>query len=528
MDNAPLPAPADGLTAQTLRGAKWAYLSSFINAGLQIGVTAVLARALAPSAFGLVAMAGLVLRFGQYFAQMGVGQAIVQRPVLRQEHVPAGLWASVILGAAFSALAWVGAPFAAAAFNSEALTAVLRAMGMTFLIGGTSTTARALLRRGMRFRALAIADTSAYVIGYAGVGVLMALSGYGVWSLVAAALCQALISSIVCNVFARPRAVPVLAWRPYAEILGFGSTVSIISFLEFLNSSLDTIVVGRLSGAASLGYYSRALSLTGLPMQYMSTSLSSVLFPSFSRVQAETTRLRNGYLSVITIFAGVGLPIAFGMSAAAQEIVAVLLGPRWGASIPVMRLVAVASAASMLSHFGGVILEATAQLKEKLVMRTIQLIVFASLLVGLSRFGLLGYALAFTISEVLLHFVLAIRVGTLFHISVGDNLGAHLPGMLCGVLVWVILYGESVLGARLAVPSGATLLVQVLTGVCLLGSVGLRLGDGRVFCAVHERMGVPSGSRIVTTIVRILARMSGNAVPAPSGTRSNTEDSTGR
>jgi len=499
-----------------MRGAKWAYLSSVINACLQIAVTAILARLLVPAAFGLVTMAGLVLRFGQYFAQMGVGQALVQRRVLDPEHVSAGLWASVSVGVMFSASIWVVAPLAAAMFHSAELTMVLRVMGLTFAIGGTSTVASAMLRRNMRFRAVALSDITAYVVGYAGVGVFMALSGSGVWSLVAAALSQALIASIAYNILARPRLVPVLRWQPYRDVLGFGSTVSLISFLEFLNSSLDTIVVGRFSGSASLGYYNKALSLTGLPMQYMSTSLSSVLLPSFSRVQSDTARLRKAYVTVMTVFAGIGLPIAFGMSAASREIVDVLLGPQWAASVPVMRLVALASAASMLSHFGGVILEATAHLGDKLVIRLVQLAVFACLLLGLSRFGLVGYALAFTISEVLLQGVLGTRVGSLFGVPFRDNLDTYSSGLLCGVCVWPLLYVESLLGAYWALPSWAILLVQAASGAVLLAFVGLRIGSGRLFWAVHERIDGSSNSRFVDGSIRLAAWTSGNSLDASS------------
>jgi len=511
------PAP-EGLTAKTLRGAKWSYLSTFINAGLQIFVTAILARVLAPSAFGLVAMAGVVLSLGSYFAQMGIGQAVVQRRVLTREHVAAGLWASVLVGAAFSAFVWVAAPFVAVTFKSAELTLVLRVMGLTFLVGGTSNVAGAILQRQMRFRAIAISDIGAYILGYAGVGVFMALSGYGVWSLVVAAFCQRLISSIAYNALARPRAIPVLSWRPYGEMLGFGSTVSVISFLEFVNGNLDTMVVGRLGGSTSLGYYSRAQNLTALPMYYMSTSLSSVLLPSFSRVQADTVRLRKAYLSVITVFAGIGLPIAFGMSGAAREIIAVLLGPQWGASVPVMRIAAVASAASMLSHFGGVTMEATAHLRDKVVMNIARLIIFVSLLVGLSPFGLVGYALAFAISEVLMHAAYATRVGVLFEVPASENVRAYVPGLLCGVCVGAALYCESVLGTRLAVPEVATLLTQVATGALILGFLGLRLGHGRVFIAIHERTGAPPKSGFVSTVVRIAAHMSGNVLVSSAGT----------
>ncbi|MDO8879946.1 MAG: lipopolysaccharide biosynthesis protein [Coriobacteriia bacterium] len=481
----------DSLTGRTVSAAKWTYLSTFITAGLQVVVTAVLARLVAPEAFGLIAMSTLVLRFGQYFAQMGVGQAIVQRAELSDDHASAGFWSSVVIGGIFTAVAWALAPLAAKAFGSAELVPVLRWMSLTFVISGTSTTSFALLRRGMRFKAIALTDVAAYVLGY-GAALGLALSGAGVWALVFAGLGQATVSSLLYNVLARPILVPVARWQPYRELLGFGTTVSFISFLEFLNSNLDTMVVGRVAGPAQLGYYTRALSLTGLPMQYMSTSLSRVLLPSFSRIQEDRARVGRAYISLITVFAGIGLPVAFGMSGASTEIVAVLLGSQWTASVPVMRIVAVASVAAMLSHFGGILLEATARLREKFTLRVIQLAVFVALLLALSRYGLIGYALAFAISEsgqLLAQSFVLCRVMSIRPLGL---IRAYVPGLVGGGAAAVVLYGESVLGEWLASPSGVTLVIQIVSGAVILATVALSVRNGQLYRVVRERTTMPT------------------------------------
>lgn len=477
----------DSLTGRTVTAAKWTYLSTFITAGLQVVVTAVLARLVAPEAFGLIAMSTLVLRFGQYFAQMGVGQAIVQRAELSDDHASAGFWSSVVIGGIFTAVAWALAPLAAKAFGSAELVPVLRWMSLTFIISGTSTTSFALLRRGMRFKAIALTDVAAYVLGYGG-ALGLAFSGAGVWALVFAGLGQATVSSILYNVLARPILVPVGRWQPYRELLGFGTAVSFISFLEFLNSNLDTMVVGRVAGPAQLGYYTRALSLTGLPMQYMSTSLSRVLLPSFSRVQDDPGRISRGYLTVIIVFAGLGLPVALGMSGASREIVGVLLGEQWAASVPVMRVVAVASVAAMLSHFGGILMEATARLRQKVALRLGQLTLLGVLLFALGRFGLVGYATAFAASEGL-HLIaqtaVLIRV---LSINPKALVRAYAPGATGGLAAGLLLYAESAVGQAVGVSPGAVLVAQVLSGACVLVATSLLVGEGSLYLAVRERM----------------------------------------
>jgi lipopolysaccharide exporter len=475
------------LTTRTITGAKWTYSSAFINAGLQILVTAVLARLLAPEAFGLVVMAGLVLKFGQFFAQMGITQAIVQRATLSRENVRAGFWTSIIVSGAFSAIVWFGAPLVAAAFASKLLIDVLRVMGLSFVFSGFSATASALLLREMRFRGIAIATVASYVLGYAVVGLTTAVLNWGVWSLVAAVLAQSIVASIAYNLQARPAVKPIARWGPYRELLGFGSTLSLTQFLEFVTNNLDSMIVGRVSGSTALGLYSRALSLTAYPMYYMSWSLAQVLFPSFSRVQSDTARVRRAYLSLIAVFAGVGFPVAFGLSGAAREIVLVFLGPHWGPAIPVVRVVGFASAAVTLSRFGVVVLQATARLKDRLIMRGGQLIFFAAALLILGRFGLIGYASAFALSELAFHVALAARVSALYGITARDTFRAYWPGFVGGAAVFVLVLVESWLGRLAGVPFAAVLAVQVTTGAVVLGWVILRARGGHIFRILQGR-----------------------------------------
>jgi len=490
------------LTSKTLHAAKWTYLSTLITAGLQIIVTAVLARLLAPQAFGLVAMAGLVLRFGQYFAQMGVGQAIVQRAELKTDHASAGFWSSVVIGALFTGAAWLLAPLASRAFGNAELMPVLRWMCLSFVISGASTTSFALLRRAMRFKAIAVTEIVAYVIGYGG-ALVLAVTGAGVWALVFAGLCQTAVASVLYNVLARPVLLPALRWRPYRELLGFGTAVSFISFLEFLTSNLDTMVVGRVAGAANLGYYTRALSLTGLPMQYMSTSLSKVLLPSFSRAQDDSDRVGRAYLTVITVFAGIGLPVGLGMSGAAREVVALLLGPQWAASVPVMRIVATASVAAMLAHFGGILLEATARLREKVALRLGQLALFVSALLVLGRFGLLGYATAFAISETAHLIAQSVVVGRALPLSAGSILQAYKPGIVGGTLAAMLLYGESVAGVGLGAPIGVVLSAQVLTGMLVLVGTAVYVDHGSLYRSVRGRIPNDPPPRMASIVGRV-------------------------
>ncbi len=132
------------LTYKTVHGIKWNYFSTFITAAMQIGYTATMARLLEPAAFGLVAMAGVILRFGSYFAQMGIERAVIQKKELSKEEIRSSFTLSVLLGIIFFILIWFLAPLALYIFNNEKVVLVVKIMAFSFLITGLSTTSLGL------------------------------------------------------------------------------------------------------------------------------------------------------------------------------------------------------------------------------------------------------------------------------------------------------------------------------------------------------------------------------------------------
>ncbi len=245
---------------------------------LQVVFAAVMGRLLDPTAYGLFAIANLALRFGAYVARMGVGSAIVQREDLRDEHIRAGFASAVGLGAAVAGVFALVAPLIAAGFREPAVTGVLRGLALTLVVQGLGSTSEALLRRDLRFRFIAIAETVSYVLGYFVIGLALAAAGAGAWALVGAALGQQAVLSVLCVAAVCHPIAPPLRWAPYRALLGFGGRVSAISFLEFLGSELDALAVGRVAGAAALGQYNRAWLLIRLPSYQATTGLTRVLF----------------------------------------------------------------------------------------------------------------------------------------------------------------------------------------------------------------------------------------------------------
>lgn len=487
------------LTVATVNGVKWTMTATIVNSVLQIGYTAVMARLLSPAAFGLVALAGIILRFGVYFANMGMERAIIQKADLTARDVRVAFTSSVLLGVLFAGLLVAGAPLAAGIVQQPEVVPVVRALAVGIVLSGLNATALSLLHRAMRFRALAIMEMLSFAVSYLGLGLLLASRGLGVWALVGASLGQAVLLTVLAYGTVRHSVRLLFSWAAYRPLLAYGSRMSAISFVEFVTMSLDTLLIGRLLGPAALGIYSRGGMLIGLPVYLLSSNVAKVVFPSFSQVQANRARLREVYLSSITLVAMLITPICAGAAVAAPEIVRVMLGPKWMAAVPILQVISLTYVLSAITMFAGVVCDATATLSHKLGLALVCLAGLAGLLVGGSRFGLVGVAWAMVGGELLRAVLYSGIMRRVLGAAPRAVLGAYGPGVLAGAAaaaaIGAVRYGLLALHA----PPLALLVAEMLAGASVLGWLVL----------------VQPPALLRTIMSSLLARFNGPDAPAP-------------
>jgi O-antigen/teichoic acid export membrane protein len=470
----------DQLGLRTMRGLRWSYFSIGVNALVQIGFAAAMARLLTPAAFGVVAMAGVVLRYGMQMSQLGLGEAIVQRPALSREDVRAAFTSSLALGAVFMAVFWFFAPVAGAFFHDPDVVGVTRGLSVGFVIAGLSTTPLSLLRRDLSFRPIAIIEIVAYVVGYGAFGVGLAAAGAGFWALVAGALAQQAIGAVLFLLVRRFDARPYFAWARVRHLYSFGGKVTAISLLEVTLGTLGTFWIGATMSAGAVGLYNRASYLISLPSQYITTGLSRVLLPSFSSVQADTARLRGAYLAAVTAAAAVILPLGWGVAGAASQVVGVVLGPQWTEAAPVLAILALAAPFSMLSHFAGILCEATATLWSKLGLTAGRLALLVVMYWALAPRGLTGLAVALLVEEVVTQGLYLVLVRRVLQTSYLPVLSVFRVGLPSGIAALLVTWGAAAAGRWAGAPEWVVFIVQLALGVLVLAGFAWFGGGGVV------------------------------------------------
>lgn len=393
--------------AQIGRSLGWSTISVAVIAGSQLVFMAVMGRLLSPSDFGLVAMAGLSLRFATYFAQLGVAPAVIQKADLSDDDVAAGFAVSMVLGAGFTAVAVIAAPLAESFFDMPRLAQVIRVLAASFFVTSVGIVPNALLRRAMRFKSLALIEIFAYLAGYGLVGLGCAWAGYGVWALVAAALAQAFFTAFGSLFVAGVKRLKLKhSQMARAHFLAFGSKYSLIGFVEFISFNVDSIIVGKIVGQSPVGQYNRAMLLANLPVQQPVSVLTRVLLPSLAQAQTEPEKFRIGVQVSMMAVGFYAFLVSGIISVSAQDIVAILLGPQWGLAAEVLVVLALGAGPYCISNVAGITMDARAMLRPKLVLQSAMLIFLAGMMLLLTpRYGVLGAAWALVATEWLRMFI---------------------------------------------------------------------------------------------------------------------------
>src|SRR5680860_335729 len=443
-----------------MSGLRWSGLSMVALVLLQLTYQAVVSRLLSPATFGLMAVATLSTQFGKTFADMGLGQALIQKAEITEEDVRAVFTSSLLMGLVFFTALWFGAPLLADAVNAREAVPLIRAMGLVLVLTTCGIASQSLLFRELRFREQAVREIASFVIGFLLIGIGSALAGAGVWSLVAARVSGTFFATVLGYAAVRHSLRPLLAWRRLRPLYSFGGRTSASSLAGYFSQNLDTMAVSRYTGAAVLGQYSKAYMVTSYPSQLMVRSMARVLFPGFSKLQHDRDRLKLVYVESYSIAVVMMLAVCAFMGAASQELVLVLLGPQWDVAARILPVLMLAAALRVVSHFTGIVFQALGELNKKLVIDCIGVATLAVFLIFARGQELWAFALALVGAEAARQVGFTVALRGALGMPVAASLAALVPGLwMAGGVSAAVLCGR-VMAQQMGASMWATLVVE--------------------------------------------------------------------
>jgi O-antigen/teichoic acid export membrane protein len=184
-------------------------------------------------------------------------------------------------------------------------------------------------------------------------------------------------------------------------MLHFGGTVTINGVISYTTYNFDKFIVGRVWGASALGYYGVAAQLVNLPTSNLNTALGGVTFSALSRLQNDAVRFRNYFLKGYSLTVSLTLPITIFSAVFVQDIVLVVLGPKWADAAPIFRILAPAVLFfAIVNPLGWILWASHRHVRSLILSLVIALLIVTGCLVGLP-YGPEGVAAGFSAATVL-------------------------------------------------------------------------------------------------------------------------------
>jgi PST family polysaccharide transporter len=427
------------LATRTLRGMAWAY-GAYVGGRLLVLVqTAILARLLTPSDFGVVALALTFMIFLDAIKDLGLGQALIvgeQHEAEARAQTAFG-W-GVLIGLTLTLLTAAAGPLAAKFFREDDLVGLLPVLGATFFVRSLGATHYALARKALNYRVRTGSEIVEVVVrGVIGIG--LAIAGFGAWSLAIGFLCGTVASTITLWALVRFRPRAQLSRTYLRQMLAFGGLLTIADIGAVLAYNLDYLFIGRLLGSAALGFYSIAFRLPELIVLNLASVAGDVLFPAYAK--ADRSRLSEAYLMTLRYTAMLTMPLTLGLVMLAGPIVRVLFGDQWGPSVEVMQVLAAYAFVVTLGIPSGTVYKVTGRAWIDVAFTIPGLAVLVALLVMFADEGILAVALCTTAVPVLALPITVAVASQQMKLSPFTILRAVVPAFAAGIPMAAVLFG---------------------------------------------------------------------------------------
>lgn len=383
-----------------MRPTVWVILERAFGEGFALALFAIQAPILGPAAFGLVAAAMVLVYFWEAVPAMALTEALLSVRKIEDTHYNAATTAAVLACLGFGGAMFAGAGPLAALFGAAELAPILRVMALLPLIQAFSITPVAAAQRAMQFQTMTLRTTISLVAG-AAVGLVLTLTGAGVWALVWQQLVQRVVADVVLWYAVPAPLRPSLAWRHLRELAGFASPVMLAKLMSWASGQLPRFILGMYMGPAKLGLFALATRLNALVSLIAIEPKMRVARVDLCRHVGRPEAMLQAVQRVFLQMGIMAFPISIGGAVLAPTLFHAWLDPRWYDAIGPAQLMLL-SCVPYVTYYGSTALLYAANLQswEAAIATVLNL----SLLVGLvvsARFGLVAATATMAVIPVL-------------------------------------------------------------------------------------------------------------------------------
>ena len=448
--------------SSTLTNLSWKFAERISSQMVSFVVSIVLARILAPSDYGAIAMVMIFVTLANVFVDGGFSSALIQKKNADKLDFSTVFYFSVFFSIILYAVLYIAAPYISRFYGEgyEILTPVLRVIGLQVIVYGANAVQQAYVSRKMMFKKFFWSTLIGTIVS-AAVGLIMAYSGYGIWALVGQQLTSAITNTVVLYMVTRKLPGLMFSFQRLKGLFGYGVKILGASLLVSLFLDLRSLIIGKIYSAKDLAFFDRGRQFPNLIVTNINSSVGAVLFPKMSQEQDNKERIKQTCRNSIRFSLFVMMPLMLGLAACAEPFIRLLLTDKWIECVRFLQIFCVIymfypmhtanmQAIKALGHSGTF-------LKLELLKKSLELI--GLLLV--MNISVTAIAINMAVLTTLFTFVNAYPNVKLLNYTFKEQMNDILPPIAMSVLMAVIVFS---IGECLVLPNWIVLMIQILSG----------------------------------------------------------------
>ena len=325
--------------SSTFKNLGWKFMERVSAQLVQLVVSIVLARILSPSDYGAVAMVTIFIILANVLIEGGFSSALIQKRDADDIDFSTVLYFSILFSLILYAVLYFSAPYISMFYGEEyqILTPVLRILGLQVIVYAVNSVQQAYVQKRMLFKNFFLATLVGTIASGVG-GLVMAYSGYGIWSIVGQQLTSNILNTL--TLYAITRKLPVLAFSidRLKGLFNYGIKLLGANVLITGYQELRALIIGKLYTAQDLAFFDRGKQFPSLVVTNINSSIGAVLFPKMALEQDNIEKVKNSTRISIRFSAYVMSPLMLGLAAISEPFIRLILTEKWIQSAPFMQL----------------------------------------------------------------------------------------------------------------------------------------------------------------------------------------------
>lgn len=319
-------------TDSILTSSKWVFGRLVLVQIFNLFAISIIARKLSPEEFGLVAIATILITFLNNVITQGVSQFVIFDRKENEERLNSAFWLNLFISFFICALGFFLAPVISDFYNEPDIQIIIHLLLLRVPFESVIVIIDASINKKLQFKILEKRDIIIQFFSIS-ISILMALTGFGIWSLVFPSIISVLIRFLIT--------FHITVWRPklsfntshWREIFTYSSKIIASSITNFFIAEGDTLFIGKILGSYKLGIYNLSWRASNLVSRNIVSLVNKMSFPYIAKSGNNYKDVLLKINKIFRILSLITFPILFLLIVLAEDFILGIYGLQWKESI---------------------------------------------------------------------------------------------------------------------------------------------------------------------------------------------------